>query len=289
MSAVPSVHVLIPAYGPSPYLAEAVRSVLAVTGEAIELTVVDDASPGDEVAAVLAQLDVDVDYVRLPHNLGVAGAFDACARLSRGDYTVLLGSDDVLEAWYADEIRGLLARYGRVEMVMPRVTVIDAEGSAHAPLADRVKRLLAPRTDRPRVLDGEPLASSLLTGNWLYFPSIAWRTDVLRELSFRTDMGTAMDLELELRIVFGGGRLALSPRPAFRYRRHADSVSSRTATSGERFAEETVLFEWAAEQATQLGWSRASRAARLHATSRLHALVTAARGLLPSGGAHDAA
>jgi GT2 family glycosyltransferase len=248
--------------------------VLAVTGDGVELTVVDDASPGDEVAEVLAGLGAEVEYERLPENLGVAGAFDACTWLSRGDYTVILGSDDVLEPWYVEELQRLLARFGPVEMAMPRVTVIDAEGSPHRPLADRVKSLLAPRGDRPVVLDGERLAASLLTGNWLYFPAIAWRTDVLRELPFRTDMATAMDLDLELRIVFAGGRVALSPRRSFRYRRHADSVSSRTAASGERFAEERALFDRAAQRSAELGWSRAERAARLHATSRLHGLLT---------------
>ena len=269
----PTVHVLVPAYGPSPYLAETVRSVLSLAGDGIELTVVDDASPGGEVADVLAGIDAAIDYVRLPENLGVAGAFDACTRLSRGDYTVLLGSDDVLEPWYVEEIRRMLERFGRVEMAMPRVTVIDSAGSPHLPLADRVKALLAPRGGHPVVLDGERLAASLLTGNWLYFPAIAWRTDVLRSEPFRTDMGTAMDLELELRILFAGGRLALSPRRSFRYRRHADSVSSRTAASGERFDEERELFAWAAQRSRELGWSRAERAARLHATSRLHALL----------------
>jgi len=277
MPAAPSVHVLIPAYGRSPYLAEAVRSVLALTGEGIELTVVDDASPGDEVAAVLAGLDAEVDYVRLPHNLGVAGAFDACTRLSRGDYTVLVGSDDVLEPWYAEELRRLVDRFGTVEMAMPRVTVIDTSGTPHLPLVDRVKGWLAPRGDAPRVLGGERLAASLLTGDWLYFPALAWRTDVLQAMSFRTDMGTAMDLDLALRIVFDGGRLAVSPRPSFRYRRHAESVSSRTAVSGERFAEEQEIFARAAQRSHELHWARAERAARLHATSRLHALVTSVR------------
>jgi GT2 family glycosyltransferase len=289
MAAAPTVHVLVPAYGPSPYLAEAVRSVLALTGDGVDLTVVDDASPGGEVADVLAALGTDVDYVRLPENLGVAGAFDACTRLSRGDYTVLLGSDDVLEPWYVEELRRLIDRFGRVEMAMPRVTVIDSTGSPHLPLADRVKSLLAPRGSSPSVHDGERLAASLLTGNWLYLPAIAWRTDVLRDEPFRTDMGTAMDLELELRILFAGGRLALSPRRSFRYRRHAASVSSRTAASGERFDEERALFGWAAQRSSELGWSRAERAARLHATSRLHALLVSARVLLSSAGGRRAA
>ena len=48
--------------------------------------------------------------------------------------------------------------------------------SGYRGLADRVKRhVYAPRGPGETVLYGEPLATSLLRGNWLYFPSLAWR------------------------------------------------------------------------------------------------------------------
>ena len=34
---------------------------------------------------------------------------------------------------------------------------------------------------------GEELAASVLRGNWLYFPSIAWRGEALRKVNFRDD------------------------------------------------------------------------------------------------------
>jgi len=272
-----SLHVLIPAYGPSPHLRLALESVLGAARGTAVVTVVDDASPTQDVADIAREAGADVEYVRLPENLGVAGAFQACADLSRGEYTVLMGSDDVMEPWFLDEVRDLVERFEHPEMVSTDVLVIDGDGETANPLADRVKRLRTPRTDLPIELSGEPFVRTLLTGNWLYFPAIAWRTDELRARGFRTTMGTAMDLELELRILFGAGRMAWSPRKSFRYRRHAASVSSRTAASGDRFDEERALFEWAASECVSLGWPRAARAARWHLTSRLHDVVATMR------------
>jgi glycosyltransferase involved in cell wall biosynthesis len=278
---VPTVHVLVPTYGPAPYLEQALRSVVAARREGVEVTVVDDGSPVPAAAAVVERLRSeghDIELVRLPENLGVAGAFNRCAELSRGDRTVIMGDDDLLEAWYVDEVRGLIARFGDVAMVMPGVTVIDAGGEVRRPMTDRVKSVLAMRRTMPVALGGQSLAASLLTGNWLYFPAIAWRTDDLRSRAFRTDMSTAMDLEVELALILDGAQIAVSRRPSFRYRRHAESVSSRTAVSGERFAEERELYAWAARECERRGWTWAAAAARLHLTSRLHGLLVRAGG-----------
>lgn len=282
------LHVLVPAYGPSPYLAQTLASVLRAAGQApdgatMAVTVVDDGSQDDAVATTTEAAGTGVEYVRLPENLGVAGAFQACADLSRGTYTVIMGSDDLLEEAYPARIHALVGRFGPTEFATTGVTVIDGAGAQVRPLPDRVKSALAPSGDRPRLLGGDRLVSSLLTGNWLYFPAVAWRTDVLGAHGFRPDMETALDLDLELRVLFAGGSLAWAPESAFRYRRHSSSVSSRSAVSGDRFAEERRLFAWAATEAKARRWRRSAVAARVQATSRLHRLLGAAARLRGRG------
>jgi hypothetical protein len=172
-------------------------------------------------------------------------------------------------------------RFGDPELATTGVIVVDSSGSEVRPLPDRVKALLAPRGDRPRLLSGDSLVAGLLTGNWLYFPALAWRTDVLQRHPFRADMVTVVDLDLELRVLFDGGSIAWSPQPAFRYRRHGASVSSLSAVAGERFVEERALYRWAGQRAGELGWHQSAVAARLQATSRLHrgmAVVARLRG-----------
>ena len=265
---------LIPAYGPSPFLSEAIGSVLDAADDAIRVTVVDDGTPGEDVRRVADGFGSRLEYLRLPTNRGVAA--------SVGDYTVLMGSDDVMEPWYFDEIRSLADQYDRPAMILPKVTVIDSAGLPVTPLADRVKGWLSPRGGR-QLLEGEALATRLLLGDWLYFPAIAWRTDVLQRHPFRPDLDTALDLDLLLRVVFAGERLAWSPRRSFRYRRHDSSASSVTALEGARFEEENDVYRWSAEEARARGWRVARRAAQLHPTSRLHVQVTRLKRLQRAG------
>lgn len=259
-----ALHVLVPAFGSSPYLGTTLAS--APRHPDVLVTVVDDGSPTSAVEQIASESGVD--YVRLETNRGVAGAFQACVGLSRGDYTVIAGSDDVFDVDYAAEARRLVRTFDRPELLLPGVTVIGSTGQVVRPLTDRLKLALAP--SREGVLVGDRLAASLLLGNWLYFPAVAWRTDALTRYGFRQDMTTAMDLDLVLRLVFDGARLATSTRPVFRYRRHPDSVSSRSAATGARYAEERAVFDWARARAKELGWQRAALAAALHPTARLH-------------------
>lgn len=273
----PTFHVLVPAYGDSPFLGETLRSVLAASDEATFITVVDDGTPDDVVAGITAEAGSDVEYLRLDTNRGVAGAFQACADHSRGTYTVILGSDDAFGPGYLAELRQLVARFGEAEMLTTAVAVINDAGRHALPVADRVKRWIAPHGPDPRLLAGQRLVASLCLGNWLYFPAVAWRTDVLRHHGFRQDMTTALDLDLVLRVVLEGGALVRSPRPAFEYRRHQNSVSSRSAVSGTRFVEERWLYQWAAAECRSSGWRFAAMAAVVRPTSRLHALRAGAQ------------
>lgn len=267
------LHVLVPAYGSSPFLAEALSSIFETGDEGVRVTVVDDGTPGTVIADICRESGVA--YERLPANLGVAGAFQACADRSTGDYTVIMGSDDLMGSGFPATVRELARRHNRPELVTTKVRVLDGAGAESRPLPDRVKDLIGPRGG-PCLLRGDRLVASLLTGNWLYFPALAWRTDVLQRYGFRDDMATALDLDLELRVLFDGASLAWSPEREFGYRRHGASVSSRSAVDGERFDEERAVYAWAGRRAAELKWRRSVVSARLQLTSRLHRCLAAA-------------
>ncbi len=129
------LHVLVPAYGESPYLADALASVLAIRADALVLTVVDDGTPGDAVAAVCQAAGPEVEYVRLPVNVGVAGAFQACADRSVGQYTLVMGSDDLMEPGYPAALTALVRRFDGPELATTGVTVVDGSGTVVRPLA----------------------------------------------------------------------------------------------------------------------------------------------------------
>ena len=273
--------IMIPYYGDVPLMRAAVGSVRAQDGDDWRLTVVDDGrEPGvPEWFAALG--DQRVRYLRNPHNLGVTGNFNRCVELANAAHVVLMGCDDLMLPGYLRTVRRALARAPEATMVQPGVQVIDGAGRPSGTLVDAAKKRVYAPGSGAALLAGEDLAVSLLRGNWLYFPSLCWRTEELRQHPFRADLGVIQDLAVVIELLLAGGSLATEPEVCFQYRRHAVSASSAQALSGARFDEARRFFLGAAARLAAHGWPRAANAARHHWSSRLHALT-----LLPTAAAH---
>ena len=274
----PSIDVMMPYYGDVGLMQEAVRSVLAQTDPDWHLTVVDDGEAAG-VPEWFAQLgDPRVTYLRNEANLGVSGNFQKCLDLAERDRLTMIGCDDLLLPNYIATVRALASAHPGVGLIQPGVQVIDGEGAPSSGLADTIKRrLYAPRDlgrgKGPVLLEGQPLATSLLRGDWLYFPSLNWRTDAITAVGFRKDLKVIQDLALIIELVERGEQLLADDAVCFKYRRHAASESSQQALDGERFTEARQFFQETSSRLQARGWTRAARAARLHRSVRLHALT----------------
>jgi GT2 family glycosyltransferase len=272
VSAAPAaLAVMLPCYGDSPHLREAVASVLASHSDDWTLTLLDDGPVDDDLRAWAEGLDPRVTYRHNPVRLGINRNFAQCVEEAASPLVVVLGADDVLEPAYVGAMVAAAETDPGSAFFHPEVTVVDADGKPVVGPADRVKGWMTPAA--PAVLEGEALATSLLRGNWMYFPSVVFRTEVVRRHGFREGLDIVLDLDLYLRMLLDGERLALVPGRLFRYRRHEESLSSSERFSGGRFAEEAAYFAEVADELDARGWGRAARAARLHLTSRLHALL----------------
>lgn len=270
-----TVHLLVPYYGDAALLRETVASVLAQDDPNWRLTVVDDGGP-PQVRDWFATLDDErVHYLRNPANLGLTGNFNRCVELVEHDLAVLLGCDDRLLPGYVRTVRAVHADHPNAGIIQPGVRVIGPDGRPVRTLVDEAKRrVYAPRVTGRRELAGEELAVSLLRGDWLYFPSLAWRADVLTSVRFRTDLRVIQDLALLMELVLRGAVLVVADTPCFEYRRHPASESSATAVDGSRFTEAGEFFADTAARLAAHGWHRAAGVARRHVSSRIFALTT---------------
>ena len=266
------LHVLIPYWGDPALLDDTVATVLSQTDPRWRVTIVDDAYP-DPTARETYEHHADprVAYVLNEANLGIAGNFEKCRTLAAGRLAMFLGCDDLLHDDFVATIWHHHHEHPDVEMIQVGVLVIDDAGEPAHGLADRVKARIRPAVSAPTVLGGEGLATSLLHGNWLYWPSLVFRVDALAPRAFRADLPIILDLALIMDAIADGNRLLLVPHICFSYRRHDASASSLALLQGDRLADERRWFGEVAAGLTERGWPRAARAARLHWTSRLHA------------------
>ncbi|MDR6904638.1 hypothetical protein J2X63_000324 [Agromyces sp. 3263] len=264
--------IMMPFYGRFDHFRSAVESVLAQSDPDWRLVVVDDVYPDLRPGQWLESLqDERITYIRNTENLRPSRNYNKCIGLMRSEFAVIMGCDDVLRPNFVSRVKEIIAARPDAAIIQPGVSVIDENGAPSNPLADRVKSLYRAKGSGTRALSGEPLATSLLRGNWTYFPSLVWRVDELRSRTFRTDLDVVQDLAMLMQITMAGGVLVLDDVVCFEYRRHSTSVSAVTGPDGSKFKQEATLFRETAAACTELGWRRAATAAKHHLTSRLNA------------------
>lgn len=284
-----TIEITMPFYGSPELFKLAVLSVLAQSDTDWRMTVVDDVYPSTEPGEWLVSLgDSRITYIRNPVNLGVSGNFQKCVDLMTEEYAVIMGCDDLLGSRYIARVAELIAVNPNVSYIQPGVDVIDSNGTPTLPLADRIKKFCRVRGVHPRVYSGERIVTSLMRGNWAYFPSMCWRSELLKKHGFRSDYNVVLDLAMQIDILCDGGTMLVDDETVFSYRRHTASVSSGGAQDGTRFIEERDYFREARRRFDALGWTRAARAARNHLTSRLHSASQIA-GALRTGDRHGVA
>lgn len=271
-----TLEIFCPFWGDPDLLFEAVDSVRAQTDPHWRLIVIDDCYPDASVAERFAAIDDDrVVYVRNEKNVGITENFRESARRATTDRIAIMGCDDRLQPNYVELMRRMIRENPDADVIQPGVLVIDEHGAGSSPLVDRVKQgLLAPKTKGATVvLTAEAMATSLIRGDWLYFPSLVFRTRTLRRIDFRPGLAVIQDLALLMDIAFDGGSLAYTPAIAFCYRRHSSSASQTTLLDGRRFTDERRYYGTARAIALGLGWKRTARVARARLMSRLHAVT----------------
>jgi glycosyltransferase involved in cell wall biosynthesis len=267
-----TVDVLFPYYGDVALMKEAVRSVLRQSYGDFRLIVVDDGYPDDSIPGWFDSLgDSRISYERNETNLGANANYMKCLGKATNELLVVMGADDVMLPNHLEWLVDRAQRFPEADVFQPGVFVIDQNGAPSNTLVERAKDHYRPKGTGPRLLSGETLAVTLVRGDWLYFPSLGWRTETIQRFGFRPEYNVVQDLALVLDILMKGGHLLLDDNATFLYRRHSGSDSSRRALEGTRFAEERAFFRVIAAEMSALKWSRAARAAKARVSSRLHA------------------
>jgi hypothetical protein len=267
-----SIDIALPFYGDVDFMKQTVESVLKQSDPDWRLLVVDDGYPDESLPGWFASLnDPRISYLRNERNLGANGNFQKCLGLLSAEFCLVMGADDLLEPNFVEVVHETITKYPNASMIHPGVKVIDEMNSEIATRSDQIKASIRGSYENTQVLEGESLATSLMKGNWMYFPSITWRTKTIQEIGFRPGFSVCQDLGLAMDLIMKGGVMVLITNQVFRYRRHVGSDSSLKAINGERFIDEKNFFNAMASDLKSLGWNEASRAAKFHSTSRLHA------------------
>jgi glycosyltransferase involved in cell wall biosynthesis len=266
------IDIALPFYGDVGYLKEAVTSVLVQSDPNWQLIVVDDGYPDITLAAWFTSLnDSRISYLRNEINLGANGNFQKCLSQITSEFCVVMGADDILEPDFIKVVKSTILKYPEASMIHPGIKIVNEKNSEISTRSEVIKLKIRNSLESNQILFGEALATTLMKGNWMYFPAITWRTKRIQEIGFRPGFNVCQDLGLAIDVIMQGGKMALINDEIFRYRRHTASDSSLKAINGERFLDERKFFKVMSADLKSIGWNKAARAAQMHWTSRLHA------------------
>jgi len=271
----PRITFAIPYYRGLDFLREAITSVLDQTISDWTLLVVDDCGPepADEVVAQFD--DPRIRLVRNARNLGLAGNWNECVRLSATPWVTLLHGDDRLRPEYAATVLDAADRHPEVAAIFTDAVSIDGEGRPTRTLADVAKSALNRRRDDFELSGDEDLAG-LLAGNYIVCPTLCLQRERVGPSPFDESWKFVPDWEFTTRVLLTGGKLWGVRKPLLEYRRHAGSETSSQTEDASRFDEEIAFLQGREKEAESQGWTRSATAARRRITVRGHLLVLSA-------------
>lgn len=118
--------VIMPLYNKAPYVAKAIRSVLAQTFSDYELVIVDDGSK-DESADIAEKLIAGNAHCRLirQENAGVSVARNNGVAASQGDYLCFLDADDWWEPSFLEEMEKLIEEFPDAGIYGTNYTIVN--------------------------------------------------------------------------------------------------------------------------------------------------------------------
>ena len=218
-----TVGVLMPVRAPSPWLAEALESVLSQEPAPEVVLVIDD---GSEPPLELPPVAVDrAELIRHDESRGPAAARDSgLARLDT-DLVALADHDDVWESGKLAAQLAALERFPAADVCFGRAEVIGPDGRATGERWDELPEgLLGPDVLGPRLYELSPVPAS----------SLVIRRAALEAVGgFECPTPLASDWELLLRLVANGSSFVFEPKARVRYRRHTGGVSGDIAGIAE--------------------------------------------------------
>ena len=268
----PLLHVMIPAYGKSPYLRQTLESAVKHLPLEVPITVIEDPSSESSIESLVKEFP-RVQYIKNNERLGIGGNFNKSIELSTGVFTQICGSDDIflnnpLKDFYTEKLS-----QSDIAAIGLDVEVINENGKIVKTIPDLVKKVLRPSLKKITVFKNNKIFSNLMLGDWMYFPAILWKTETLKKIKFDGYFHTAMDLDVFIRLLNNDQKIAFIKSKVLGYRRHNQSASSLYAKSIGRFDEEFLCHRNALEIARRKNWKTGAFLAQLALTVRLHAIL----------------
>jgi hypothetical protein len=232
----PLVSVCIPTFNNAPMLIDAVRSSMRQTYRTLEIWIVDNCSADDteQMARRLVSEDSRVHYLRHTKNIGMQRNFNACLEVARGEFVLVLCSDDILEENSIATLLGALMENPSAVFAASGRTFVNAQ-------LEPIK-ICKPHARR-RVCNGLAVARECVArGNFIGEPSAVMIRRQAASRGFDVYYSQLLDLEMWLHLASIGPAVLL-PETLCKIRQHGNQLSVSNFRTGRLLEEKKKLFQ----------------------------------------------
>lgn len=209
MTDITLISIIIPCFNDAVYIEQAVQSALDQTYENKEIIVVDDGS-NEKTKEVLKRLEKKIDLLITQDNKGLSFARNVGIKRSKGDFILILDSDDFFEPHYCEKAAGLLLGADDIKLVTCFAKRFDEDGliDVFKPIGGGIENFLL---------------SNAAIGNALYRKR-DW--DFVGGYDEEMTQGYE-DWEFYIRLISNGGEAYVIKEPLFNYRQKKESMRTR--------------------------------------------------------------
>jgi GT2 family glycosyltransferase len=221
----PTWSVMVPTYRPGALLRETLLSVRASLDAArvdAQIEIVDDASPGMDVEALVRSWAIPgVEVHRRPANGGLGTCWNTCIERARGELIHILHQDDLVKPGFYERMTHAATDNPQAGMIFCRTEFLEPSGS--------------------RIDEAEQLREGLIEGDWLdrisrgqrlQCPSVVMRRATYGRVGgFAPELRYVVDWEMWVRVA-AACPVAYVPEPLAVYRIHEGAETRQIKAAG---------------------------------------------------------
>ena len=278
--------IVVPYFDNQDYFFRLLNSILNQDSRAWFLTIVDDSGGKDPlVLSPDVVRDARIDIVVNDRNLGLGKSWNTGINSMKSrhnpDVVAVIHADDELEPNYVSTVLAAHDANPDVFAVHTEVRIIDEHGSFRFSFPDFIKGIVRPGSAKDEVLSrGDAGLSQILKGNFVFCPTMSFKTAMCDFPVFDEDWKMTIDLDLISRSLLSGKTILGVADKVYRYRRHGGNLTSRLNKSTKRFSEEIKFYAQISTTCKNQGFSSSARVAQHMWIVKFHILYQMMKSVL---------
>lgn len=167
--------VLIITYNQEKYIQDCVNSVLNQTYQDFEILINDDCSTDSTYKKIEEINDSRIKIFKPEYNKGINAAIDCLVQNAAGEYTILLGGDDMIVPNYLETILNTFTQNPEIGAVYCNLTPINEENISY-------KNVPPKKYLTVNMPEHEQLRFAFLFGNFVFSTGMAVKTSCLKNI-----------------------------------------------------------------------------------------------------------